>query len=73
MADECRSYTLGEPICRDGFPVSAACAGYRCHGCGSWAAEHTMPACMREDLGPQWLDDAGRPRLRRVAREAARG
>lgn len=73
MAGECSSYTRGVPICRDGFPISAACAGMRCHGCGSWAAERRLPACMREDLGPHLVDDGGLPRLRRPTREADHG
>lgn len=71
MAGECSSYTRGVPICRDGFPISAACSGYRCHACGAWSPK--APACMREDLGPHLIDDTGLPRLRRLTREADHG
>ncbi|WP_406736323.1 hypothetical protein [Thioclava sp. GXIMD4215] len=61
---KCQSYEPGQQVCRDGFPVNAACFGARCHACGAWAAQINPPACMREDFAPKHLiDDAGMPRL----------
>jgi len=60
---QCRSYTPSEQICRDGFPVNAACFGARCWDCGEWSAVKHPPACIREDLGPHWFDERGYPRL----------
>lgn len=56
---QCSSYEIGQQICRDGFPVSAACMGARCFGCG----RHTdkVPACQNEDLHPRFFDDRGMP------------
>lgn len=58
----CKSYVDGRQICRDGFPTNGACRGERCWSCGSWSADKNPPACLREELGPHLVDDAGRPR-----------
>lgn len=58
--EKCSSYTPGEGLCRDGFPVSAICTGtFGCFSCGHVSR---IPACQREDLGPHLLDDRGLPR-----------
>jgi hypothetical protein len=60
---ECRSLIPGRGLCRDGFPTNGACHGWRC-SCGKhWVADTQPPACMRDDLGPAWIDDAGRPKF----------
>lgn len=69
----CKSYVAREVICADGFPVSAACLGSRCHSCGTWAADRQVPYCQREDMGPHLLDDAGLPLLAHYKRAAGRG
>ena len=64
MSQQCQSYIQGSQICRDGFPVTGACFGARCHSCGAWAAEKTPPACMRDDFAPKHLiDEGGAPTL----------
>jgi hypothetical protein len=66
----CQSYVWGSGVCRDGFPVSPICTGRaQCFGCGRWSDR--LPACQREDLGPQWIDDRGLPIYAQHRRPAA--
>lgn len=61
---QCKSYESGRMICRDGFPVNAACMGVRCFSCG----RHTdqIPACQNEDIDARrFLDDRGMPVMNR--------
>lgn len=60
---QCKSVISGAQVCLDGFPISAACFGMRCHACGSWAADKRPPACLSEDLGAHIIDETGAPRL----------
>lgn len=61
---QCRSYVFGEIVCRDGFfPVNGACRGNQCLSCGTWTAERRPPPCLREDLAPHVIDEAGKPKL----------
>lgn len=54
--------------CRNGFPTNGACFGHQCFTCGRWAAEDNPPACLREDLGPHIIDEAGRVHSWRMPR-----
>jgi hypothetical protein len=64
--EPCSSYRQGG-LCADGFPQNTFCVGYRCHGCGRLT--DAIPACMREDLGPAWIDETGLPRMGPLATE----
>jgi hypothetical protein len=68
--DQCSSYEQGRQVCRDGFPVSATCIGVKCFSCGRHSDD--IPACQREDLGPRWLDDDGKPRYARTEPEGGK-
>lgn len=61
MEGQCSSYEVGEQICRDGFPITAACLGARCFECGQWAADRKLPHCLNEDLAPRFFDERGMP------------
>ena len=70
MSEECRSFIQGSQLCRDGFPISSACRGAKCHACGVWIAEKSPPACMRDDFTPVHLiNDAGYPRFPSLPKE----
>jgi hypothetical protein len=57
---QCSAYKPGPNLCANGFPQNAACMGFKCPSCGR--PSDIVPACQREDLGPAWLDESGKPR-----------
>lgn len=62
--NQCSALVPGQNICRNGFPQNSACYGFTCPACGKHT--NTVPACLREDLGPAWIDDTGRPKFSKL-------
>ncbi|AWD90839.1 hypothetical protein HOT12_gp35 [Burkholderia phage vB_BmuP_KL4] len=62
---QCTAYRPGS-LCRNGFPPNAACMGATCHACGRSA--DVVPVCMRDEVPPHLIDEAGRMKFADAAR-----
>lgn len=65
---ECKSFEMGRGICKDGFPVTAYCMGYKCPSCG--APSTRLPLCLQDEIPERFIDESGRMIMRREAPDA---
>lgn len=63
----CKSYILGNEICRDGFVVTPVCSEgadvCSCGGTKAWAGGRYAPFCLRDELREHMVNDDGSPRF----------
>lgn len=63
----CKSYILGNMVCRDGFVVTHPCwQGATICSCGAtkaWIGGEYAPFCLRDELPKHMINEDGSPRL----------